>query len=129
MKSIILKGQEIKIGSKVRFVNNSDLYTFDKIGKISKPRLGRVYTVRGFTDKDGFFLEEIVNPVLDWHDASGRFSQKGEPGFAAWRFEPYTPLYENVKIDCEFEKVVEEKIEKPSKVTTPKKTQKELQLN
>ena len=58
MKSIILKGQEIKIGSKVRFVNNSDLYTFDKIGEISKPRLGRVYTVRGFTDKDGFFLEQ-----------------------------------------------------------------------
>lgn len=125
-KSIILKGQEITIGSKIRFVNNNDLYTFDKIGKISKPRLGRVYTVRGFTDKDGFFLEEIKNSVLDWYDNSGRLTQKGEPGFAAWRFEPHTPLYENVKIECEFEKVVEEKIEKPTKVETKKRG---LQLN
>lgn len=125
-KSIILKGQEITIGSKIRFVNNKDLYTFDKIGQISKPRLGRVYTVRGFTDKEGFFLEEIKNPVLDWHDSSGRFTQKGEPGFAAWRFDPYTPLYKNVKIECEFEKVVEEKIEKPTKVETKKRG---LQLN
>jgi hypothetical protein len=128
MKSVILNGQKITIGSKVRYVNNKDLYPSDKKNEIIKPRIGKVYTVRGFTHENGFYLEEIVNKVIDWFP-NGKYESTCEPGFGVWRFEPYVPLYDNVEIECEFEKVVEEKIEKPVKVS-PKKTKKEeFQLN
>ena len=113
MKSVILKGVEIKIGDKVRFVNDSRLY----IGcDVSRPELGKVYMVRGFTTgstgKSSFLLEEIKNH--DWfvEDGKGDVDMK-EPGFAIWRFEPATPLADSIsevnseEIKKVFEKLIE----------------------
>jgi len=107
MRTIILKGVEIKIGSKVKFIDNFDLY--EDSTKINKPELGKVYTVNGFSKK-GFFLKEIKNDIFEWRDEFGN-TNLSEPGFGSWRFEPYQPLQKKVEINCSFEKILEERIE------------------
>ena len=59
MKTILLKGVEIKIGSRVRFVNDKGLYT--EVDGVIKPEVGKVYTVRDINDLGGFLLEEVKN--------------------------------------------------------------------
>ena len=92
-KSVILKGVEVKIGDAVRFIDDTNLYTdnYDGFDKIVKPKLGKAYTVRGFTINNGFYLEEIVNEVIvtDTGEAI-------EPGFGIFRFEPANPLIAEV---------------------------------
>lgn len=90
MKTVILKGQEIKIGSQVRFVNDKDLYT--GVEGVIKPVIGQVYTVRGFSELNGFYLEEVKNIDFEWTSPTGDVDGVSEPGFATWRFEPATPL-------------------------------------
>lgn len=109
MKSVILKGQEIKIGSKVRFVDNKNLYS--GIKGVIKPELGGVYTVRGFTSLGGFYLSEITNQIVEWVDANGNKEGKSEPGFAANRFEPAQPLRMKKIVQIKIEPIVEERID------------------
>jgi hypothetical protein len=128
MKTIILKGQEIKIGSKVRFVNDKDLYSITP--SVIKPKLGQVYTVRGFSDKGGFLLEEIKNVIHIWTNESGEADGASEPGFAAHRFEPTEPLRKKKIVQIKIHALVEERldIQKLKKIST-KKEELELELN
>lgn len=110
MKTVILKGQEIKIGSQVRFVNDTNLYV--GVEGVIKPVLGQVYTVRGFSEPNGFYLEEVKNIDFEWTSPNGDVDSVSEPGFAVWRFEPATPLGE-MSIDEkalveEFSKILEQ---------------------
>ncbi len=118
MKTVILKGQEIKIGSQVRFVNDKDLY--NGVKDIVKPVLGQVYTVRGFTDLNGFYLEEVKNINFEWTTESGDVDSVSEPGFAVWRFEPAQPLgqmsVDEKALADEFSKILEQ-VSKTIKVT------------
>ncbi|MCE2712087.1 MAG: hypothetical protein LW688_06050 [Cryomorphaceae bacterium] len=109
MKTIILQGQEIKIGSLVRFVNDSKLYTGVK--GVIKPILGQVYVVRGFTDLNGFYLEEIKNIVFEWYSTDGKLESIAEPGFASWRFEPAQPLRKKKIVKIEILPMVEERLD------------------
>jgi hypothetical protein len=78
-----MKIENIKIGSTVRFVNDTNLYAgLD----IKKPVLYGYYKVRGFSAK-GFYLEGIENAPIKWVNEAGE-SHSSEPGFGAWRFEP-----------------------------------------
>jgi hypothetical protein len=92
MKSIILKGVEVKIGDKVRFIDNRNLYTedYDGFNNIIKPELGKIYSVRGFTNNNGFYLDEIVNSLIQ--TAAMGYTFEVEPGFGIYRFEPANPL-------------------------------------
>lgn len=112
MNSVILKGVEVKIGDTVRFINDVDLYKgdFEGFHTIVKPELGKVYTVRGFSDNGGFLLEEIVNEPIPV-EAHG-FVDFEEPGFAIWRFEPANPLIAEVRAVLKSKKKVQIKIEK-----------------
>lgn len=112
MKSIILKGVEVKIGDTVRFINNVDLYVggFDGFDRIIKPVVGKVYTVRGFSDLNGFYLEEIKNSTIEYIDNDIIYTV--EPGFGFWRFEPANPLIAEVKEVASKNKKVSIKIEK-----------------
>ena len=56
MKTVILNGQEIKIGTKLRFIDDRNLYT-DNRDIIKIPELGEIYTVRGFNDIGGMLLQ------------------------------------------------------------------------
>ncbi len=76
----------IKIGSIVRFVNDTDLYVGIS-AKINVPTLYAYYKVRGFSAK-GFYLEGVENNKIGWTDANGEITHYSEPGFASWRFEP-----------------------------------------
>jgi len=107
MRTIILKGVEITIGSKVKFIDDFDLY--EDIENVNKPELGKVYTVSGYSKK-GFYLKEIKNEIIEWNDTNGQ-NYLYEPGFGSWRFEPYQQLQKKVEINCSFEKIVEEKID------------------
>lgn len=99
MKTIILKGVEIKKGSKVRFINDKDLYT--GIEGIIKPEIGGIYTVRDINEKGGFLLKEIINDDFEWYLPSGELDIVAEPGFASRRFEPQLPLRKKVKVNIE----------------------------
>ena len=112
MNSVILKGVEVKIGDTVRFINDVDLYKgdFEGFNSIVKPELGKIYTVRGFSDKGGFLLEEIVNTEIPVE--VGGFINYEEPGFAIWRFEPANPLIAEVRAVLKSKKKVQIKIEK-----------------
>jgi hypothetical protein len=106
MKSITLNGQEVTIGSKVRFIDDRDLYpTSRSIIKI--PSVGEVYTVRGFTDVGGFYLEEIKN---DSYVFEGDIIPT-EPGFAVRRFEVAQPLRKKKIVQIEILPMVEERLE------------------
>ncbi len=114
MKSVILKGQEIKIGSKIRFIDDKNLYVGAK-SNIIKPQIGVVYTVRGFTSVGGFYLEEIKNQQIEWLDVAGRVEDKSEPGFAVYRFEPASPLRKEKSekiVKIKIEPIIEERIDK-----------------
>lgn len=113
MKTVILKGQEIKIGSQVRFIDEKNLYS--DVENVVKPVVGQVYTVRGFTDIGGFYLEEIKNIIFEW-TSNGEVVSESEPGFAAWRFEPATPLKKKKIVNIEILPMVEERLEVPTKV-------------
>ena len=118
MKTVILKGQEIKIGSQVRFVNDRDLYP--GLDGVIKPVLGQVYTVRGFSSLNGFLLEEVKNDNYEWINDSGEVDSVDEPGFASWRFEPAQPLgqmsVDEKALADEFSKILEQ-VSKTIKVT------------
>ncbi len=113
MKSIILKGQEIKVGSQVRFMDERHLY--DNTEGIVKPVIGQVYSVRGFTDLNGFYLNEIKNEIFEWINDQGEIDSVAEPGFAAWRFEPAQPLRKKKIVNIEILPLVEERLELPPK--------------
>ncbi len=115
MKTIILNGVKITIGSKVRYIDDTNLY--EGFTNIILPKLGKIYTVRGFSYK-GFYLEEIINDDIQWIDENGNVDSISEPGFGSWRFEPYKPLQKKVTINCKFEKIVEERLE----ISNPIKT-------
>ena len=118
MKTIILQGQEIRIGSSVRFVNDSNLYT--RIEGVIKPILGQVYVVRGFTDLNGFYLEGINNMIFNWYSTQGKLESIAEPGFANWRFELAQPLRKKKIVKIEILPIVEEKIDREETVTETK---------
>lgn len=113
MKTIILKGQEIKIGSQVRFMDDRHLYT--DVKDVIKPVVGQVYTVRGFSKLNGFFLEEVKNVEHNWVNDQGELDDVAEPGFAAWRFEPAQPLRKKKIVNIEILPMVEERLELPTK--------------
>jgi len=96
MKTITINGVVVKIGSRVRFVNDKDLYT--GVEGVIKPELRKVYTVRDINEIGGFLLEEIKNIDFEWYSPSGELDYIAEPGFANWRFEPQTPLKKKRKI-------------------------------
>ncbi len=116
VKAIILNGVEITIGSKIKYIDDRKLY--ENCSEIILPKLGHIYTVRGFSYK-GFYLEEIINDDIQWIDKNGKVDSISEPGFGSWRFEPYIPLQKKATINCSFEKIVEERLEilKPIVVT------------
>lgn len=116
MKTILLNGIEIKIGSQVRFVNDKDLYT--KVDGVNKPVVGKIYTVRDINDKDGFLLREVKNIDFHWFNLNGSFSKTTEPGFGHWRFEPATPLRKKKIVQIEIVSQIEERLYRPKKVET-----------
>jgi hypothetical protein len=125
MKTVILKGQKITIGSKVRFIDGSKLYVDSKT--VIKPQVGKVYTVRGFSSVGGFYLEEIKNKDVEWVSPSGESKGTSEPGFAVNRFEPAQPLRKEKIVQIKIEPLVEERLDVETlKKFTPKK---ELNFN
>lgn len=96
MKTITINGVVVKIGSRVRFVNDKDLYT--GVEGVIKPELRKVYTVRDINDIGGFLLEEVKNIDFEWYSPSGKLDFVAEPGFANWRFEPMIPLRKKRKV-------------------------------
>ena len=81
----MLEKKDVKIGDRIRFINDESLY--EDAPFITKPILGKVYTVRAYSYK-GFYLEEIINELVNWIDpVSNNIDSIDEPGFGAWRFE------------------------------------------
>ncbi len=113
MKTVILKGQEIKIGSQIRFIDDRDLYT--DVTSIKKPVVGNVYTVRNFSKNGGFLLEEVKNDVHTFADSNGVIFDTCEPGFAVNRFEPASPLKKRKIVQIEILPMVEERLYIPTK--------------
>lgn len=105
MKYVILNNQKISIGSKVRFIHSQDLYA-GRTANINLPQLGTVYTVRGFTTKGGFYLEEVKNDTFRFL-VEGVQDETAEPGFAVWRFEAATPLKTKKIVNIEVKPQVE----------------------
>jgi hypothetical protein len=113
IKSVILKGIEVKVGDKVRFIDDRNIYD---CGLIVNPELGKVYTVSGFSKGYngglGFYLEEVKNGKFPFSDGQGDVDFL-VPGFAIWRFEPATPLADSIsevnseEIKKAFEKLIE----------------------
>lgn len=117
MKSVTLKGVVIRIGDKVRFIDNSKMDILNYVPGANLPELKKEYTVRGFSSKGGFLLEEVVNEEVDIRLPNGNIVDGGEFGFAIWRFEPANPLYlevlnvaSNKKVNIEMMPLVEERI-------------------
>lgn len=125
MKTVILKGQEIKIGSEVRFIDDRDLYT--DVTTIKKPVVGNVYVVREFSKKGGFLLEGLKNDIHTFADMNGVIFETCEPGFAINRFEPAKPLKKRKIVNIEILPMVEERLYVPTKKKTKVK-QEELEL-
>ena len=114
MQIVVLKGQEISIGSRVRFVDEHNLYSGYSF--VNKPTVGEVYTVRGFSEKNGFLLEELENELVFWTNDNGDIDGYSEPGFAVWRFEPAQPLRKKKIVKIEILPIVEERLEVITKV-------------
>lgn len=110
MKSVILNGQTITIGSKIRFIDDRDLYT-QATAQINKPKLGEIYTVRSFAKNGSFLLEEVKNEEFQFEIPSFF----GEPGFAIRRFEPTQPIKKKKIVQIEILPMVEERLEIPIK--------------
>lgn len=92
----MLGKHNVKIGDKLRFIDDRDLYT--DIDFIKLPELGKIYEVRGYSFR-GFYLVEITNPIVRWLNADGTTNSREEPGFGAWRFEKAQPVFEGKKIE------------------------------
>jgi len=125
MKTVILKGQEIKIGSEVRFIDDRNLYS--DVKNIIKPVLGNVYVVRGFSKNGGFLLEGIENQIHTFADMNGTIFDTCEPGFGVSRFEPATPLKKRKIVRIEILPIVEERLYVPTRKKTKVKEE-ELEL-
>jgi hypothetical protein len=113
MKTITINGIEVKIGDKVRYVNDRDLY-IDVEGVI-KPVIGNIYTVRDINKKGGFLLEEIKNIDYEWYSPSGEVEYIEEPGFANWRFEPRKPIARKKVVQIEILPEVKETLYRPKR--------------
>jgi hypothetical protein len=86
---------DVKIGESIRFIDDTNLY--EGITIIKLPEIGKVYTVRGYSEK-GFYLEEIKNIDIEWINGETReVDSVCEPGFGAWRFEKLKTI--KVEID------------------------------
>ena len=94
MKSIILNGVEVSVGSMVRFMDNTELYTSGVVSEsVILPELYGYYVVRGFITKlsnqwgASILLEGINNKVyeLNCHNGSTIVC---EPPFSPRRFIP-----------------------------------------
>lgn len=116
MKTIILNGQEITIGTKLRFIDDRNLYP-DNRDIIKIPELGEIYTVRGFNDIGGIYLKEIKNQHINFVNSEGKTDNISEPGFSIRRFEPAQTLSKKKSIakkkivQIEILPVVEERLE------------------
>lgn len=96
VKRVTINGVEIKIGDKVRFINDVNLYVHFQ--NVYRPRLRKVYTVRDINELGGFLLEEVINVNFEWYSLEGKIDLIAEPGFANWRFEPQKPVSKKRKI-------------------------------
>ena len=127
MKTVILKGQQITIGSEVRFIDDRDLYA--DVPNINKPVVGNVYVVKEFSKKGGFLLEGIENKVHKFSNPHGELIDICEPGFAINRFEPAKPLRKKKIVRIEILPIVEERLYIPEKNKSKEKVkQEELEL-
>jgi hypothetical protein len=91
----MLNKHDVKIGESIRFIDDTDLY--EGISFIKIPEIGKIYTVRGYSEK-GFYLEEIKNIDIEWiNEETREVSSVCEPGFGSWRFEKLKTF--KVKID------------------------------
>ena len=113
MKTITINGIEVKIGDKVRYVNDKDLYK--DVDGVIKPVIGNIYTVRDINKKGGFLLEEIKNIDYEWYSTSGKLEYIEEPGFANWRFEPKKPISRKKVVKIEILPQVKETIYIPKR--------------
>lgn len=113
MKTVILKGQEITIGSEVRFINDKDMYS--DIQSINKPIIGNVYFVKEFSKNGGFILEGIDNKVHKFSNLDGDVIDVCEPGFGINRFEPAKPLRKRKIVRIEILPIVEERLDTKTK--------------
>lgn len=92
MKSYILNGVEVKVGSMVRFIDDTNFGGLQ--AEINQPILGGFYTIRSFSKgKTGvvFLLDGVINKQYNlWYIENGNVVDLGigEPGFKAARFEP-----------------------------------------
>lgn len=109
MKKIILKGVEVTVGSRVRYINDKDLYV--GINGITKPELGKIYSIRAINELDGFLLKEIRNVIFEWYSEQGELEFIAEPGFANWRFEPVLPISKKKVVRIEILPEVEERLD------------------
>jgi hypothetical protein len=123
MKTVILKGVEIKIGSQVRFIDDRNLYS--DVPTIIKPVVGNVYVVKGFSKNGGFLLETIDNPVYRFVTPEGNLIEICEPGFAVNRFEPARPLSKKKIVNIEIKPQVEERLYIPKKKKSKEKVKEE----
>jgi hypothetical protein len=122
MKRVILKGQEITIGSEVRFVDDRDMYA--DVSSINKPILGNVYIIKEFSKNNGFLLEGIENKVHKFSNLEGELIDICEPGFAVNRFEPAKPLRKKKIVRIEIFPQVDEILYIPEKKKSKEKSSK-----
>lgn len=85
----MLCGVEVKIGSMVRLINDSDMYTWGSINETCiRPILYGYYVVRGFSPIGGFLLEGINNRAYRTGNDNLEYIGTFEPGFTPKRFVP-----------------------------------------
>lgn len=89
---------DFKIGDKVKFIKNNELYV--GLPQVKVPKIGQIYTIRDYSQPGGFLLEEIVNELMRWSDYS-----LCEPGFARWRFEKTIPILNGLKLNFNINEV------------------------
>lgn len=88
MKSVILNGVEVKIGSMVRLINDFDMYSTGEVSEtIIRPILYGYYVVRGFSPISGSFYLDGINNKTYLLNYSGEMFEI-EPAFAINRFVP-----------------------------------------
>ncbi len=111
MKSVILNGVEVKVGSLVRFINDVDMY----VGiKLNTPILYGYYVVRGFSN-GGFLLEGVENQkqnIFTKEDESE--FEVNEPGFAFNRFTSVPKIKKDYKINFKIKREVIESLDMKS---------------
>ena len=111
MKSVILNGIEVKVGSLVRFINDTEMY----VGiNLNKPILYGYYIVRGFSN-GGFLLEGVKNEeqnIFTKEDESE--FEVAEPGFAFDRFIAVVKYKKEYKINFKISREVVESLDMKS---------------